>query len=1020
MMQFMTAYTLKTLVSKIFRAILNRLQSDRITESQQNKKFLKVIEASQYFDPEWYLNRNPDVRNAGMNPAEHYLLYGWKEGRCPGPEFDSNAYLDINPDVREAGMCPLLHYELYGRKEKRNIRSPAAPVPKQEEEFSRFKKIIDRSSFFDPEWYLEENPDVRAAGMAPAEHYLRSGWREGRNPGPEFCSSSYLIANIDVWQAGICPLLHYELTGRKEKRKIFVSSDTEASERRIEHYWTCHKKCKKAVYTCILGEDEHLITHHFISDDWDYVCFTNNPALLSMKAYGAWRIVPPAFTSTDRVEARAWHMLHPQELFPEYEESIWLDSHINIQTDHLFSMLENTDEDFLLPLTPKDSGSYGGLQAIASGEEDSARSLPADLILPDTRLIYIRHRSESVTKLMNRWCALAGRHPGHEDACLAYIFWKSQTNISPHLMPELGTDKKNFRINDTYQYDHAYSLLQIQKYKKAIDGHKVISFDIFDTLLVRPYLFPKDLFLHLENIEHRPGFADARVQAEIDARAEGKHVGDITLEMIYWHIEEKYRDLKEKEKALEFQVCQPHPIVKELYDYALKQEKKIIAVSDMYLSKEFISKLLSKSGYDSIDRIFVSSAEHARKDTGKLYEAVLNELGCSPSDVLHIGDNPAADGEKSALYGIQSLIIEKVREHLFNTNAKTKALPQVYQNKLELSIYLGILAVHSAKIQEYQTKQEYFENLGYEYGGIIAYQFVKFICEDCLKSRIKDIAMVSRDGYTLQRVFELLNRNGLNSHYVYAPRSLCHVISGRFDHSNKDYLDDFTGYYREALYSEKYEPHKYSENDNLRFIEKNEEQIKSLAKRKKAEYLSYLKQFSYSSPKLAVVDLVTTSYAPQRLFEEIYPDKEITGYYWRINQTAKFDKNARAFDQKGESLHVLEPWGFMQFIFTAPEFPLKDFVKGKPVYKNTDNENERYIVSSYPYISDGIVNFVRDLKAFFGETDIDSSPLLPAYLIKTLNMNPSEIDRKFIGKGGGNLSSYGISNSDYMSLFRTW
>lgn len=95
MMQFMTAYTLKTLVSKIFRAILNRLQSDRITESQQNKKFLKVIEASQYFDPEWYLNRNPDVRNAGMNPAEHYLLYGWKEGRCPGPEFDSNAYLDI-------------------------------------------------------------------------------------------------------------------------------------------------------------------------------------------------------------------------------------------------------------------------------------------------------------------------------------------------------------------------------------------------------------------------------------------------------------------------------------------------------------------------------------------------------------------------------------------------------------------------------------------------------------------------------------------------------------------------------------------------------------------------------------------------------------------------------------------------------------------------------------------------------------------------------------------------------------
>lgn len=33
------------------------------------------------FNPESYLNLNPDVRNAGANPYEHYLKYGEKEGR---------------------------------------------------------------------------------------------------------------------------------------------------------------------------------------------------------------------------------------------------------------------------------------------------------------------------------------------------------------------------------------------------------------------------------------------------------------------------------------------------------------------------------------------------------------------------------------------------------------------------------------------------------------------------------------------------------------------------------------------------------------------------------------------------------------------------------------------------------------------------------------------------------------------------------------------------------------------------
>ena len=58
----------------------------------------------------------------------------------------------------------------------------------------------------------------------------------------------------------------------------------------------------------------------------------------------------------------------------------------------------------------------------------------------------------------------------------------------------------------------------LDKIKKEIDKHKVISFDIFDTLLLRPYINPTDLFLHLEKLEGIDGFYTARLLAEKQAR----------------------------------------------------------------------------------------------------------------------------------------------------------------------------------------------------------------------------------------------------------------------------------------------------------------------------------------------------------------------------------------------------------------------------------------------------------------------------------------------------------------------
>ncbi len=46
---------------------------------------------------------------------------------------------------------------------------------------ARHLEAIRKSLFFNSAYYLETNPDVRAAGMDPAFHYLVHGGREGRD-----------------------------------------------------------------------------------------------------------------------------------------------------------------------------------------------------------------------------------------------------------------------------------------------------------------------------------------------------------------------------------------------------------------------------------------------------------------------------------------------------------------------------------------------------------------------------------------------------------------------------------------------------------------------------------------------------------------------------------------------------------------------------------------------------------------------------------------------------------------------
>ncbi len=158
-----------------------------------------VIRASGLFDEAFQAAAYPDLAEAGIDPLDHYVNFGWKEGRRPNPFFDTAFYLEQNPDVGAAGMNPLVHYIRHGEAEGRRPCAVFVPgwyagqhgLAEGESPLAhylrhRLEGTVSPIPEFDAEFYARHNPDVVAARVDLFEHYINAGWREGRDPSAEF------------------------------------------------------------------------------------------------------------------------------------------------------------------------------------------------------------------------------------------------------------------------------------------------------------------------------------------------------------------------------------------------------------------------------------------------------------------------------------------------------------------------------------------------------------------------------------------------------------------------------------------------------------------------------------------------------------------------------------------------------------------------------------------------------------------------------------------------------------------
>ena len=198
------------------------------------KRQIEIVKASPLFDAKWYLAQNPDVKAKKIGAAKHYVKFGWKEGRNPSPDFDTEEYLAEYPELLEKNWCPLFHYmlehrELLAKMKLSDIFTTINSLTDKLAEKFLYKGkdknyiLIARSKYFDKKWYLKQNMDVKKAGMDPIVHYMKFGWREGRNPSIFFDNDIYLYLNPDVKKAKMNPLIHYLRYGIRQNRSISFS-----------------------------------------------------------------------------------------------------------------------------------------------------------------------------------------------------------------------------------------------------------------------------------------------------------------------------------------------------------------------------------------------------------------------------------------------------------------------------------------------------------------------------------------------------------------------------------------------------------------------------------------------------------------------------------------------------------------------------------------------------------------------------------------------------------------------------
>lgn len=441
---------------------------------------------------------------------------------------------------------------------------------------------------------------------------------------------------------------------------------------------------------------------------------------------------------------------------------------------------------------------------------------------------------------------------------------------------------------------------------------RAVSFDIFDTLIKRNVRSAKDVFTILEfrfnkYFDKSLPISSLRKKAEVNANASSPNE-DVTLDEIYAEIkqvtDEERKWLRDQEIFLERNLCQKNIRMYDIYDWCVKNGKKVYVISDMYLPRESVRDILSDAGYYDYSNLYLSNVQKARKATGSLFSIALKNEGLKASEVIHIGDALKGDYLVPKSMGIQAILINR-------DDSDTKYFNKRVLKSKDFEIFNNYNIINSFVRNNHCRCDSFFETVGFEIVGPVLYGYCKWLIMRLKEQEISKVFFLAREGFTLEKAFKIFHPQGIDYHVIrvsrratalpllYKVKSLDDVLNSItvtrtnftvldmlksceleqadidkiisiIENEPNDCINDLTAHQKEELFCRAY-PY-----------------IKEVSKQQEEYIRGYLAQFDFNG-EIAICDVGwhgTIQNALQNIFEE----SNIHGYYIGKKEKSRKEK----------------------------------------------------------------------------------------------------------------------------------
>lgn len=351
-------------------------------------------------------------------------------------------------------------------------------------------------------------------------------------------------------------------------------------------------------------------------------------------------------------------------------------------------------------------------------------------------------------------------------------------------------------------HDLPYFKITYDDLKQKIDCHDVISFDVFDTLIMRKVYEPADVFALMDReLSNRFPFvfSKERKAAEQELRKECEP----TIYQIHEYLAQKHHLSEEEKQYLlsselekEKAVLCVRKKMKLCMEYCIRKGKKTYLVSDMYLPKEVLEELLRQCGITGYVELLVSCDYHTSKPE-RLFD-ILKEKADGKS-YLHIGDNQEADYDSPKRHGIDAfLIMPAIRMmeysaygdaliHLKSVSSRVMLgmlAAEVFQDPFSLGGTKGIPVIADAG------------QFGYALIAPLALSFTVWLLHKVNTKKDSMLLFSSRDGWAIQKIFHQLadawNMTELpKDSYLMVSRKALEIVKKGEDKAAEEHYKDY-------------------------------------------------------------------------------------------------------------------------------------------------------------------------------------------------------------------------------------